>query len=55
MLDSHDDVPELSEHATLLGLAEEVRNHFAGRAVHEIYFALVDLVLDEEIPNVDVS
>ncbi len=55
MFDSHDNVPEFAEHTTLLGLAEKVGNHFAGRAIHEIYFVLVNLVLDKEISYVDVS
>ena len=55
MLYSHDDVPKITEHAALLWLAEEICDHLAGGAIHEVEFVLVDSVFDEKVPNVDVS
>ena len=52
---SHDDIPKFLEKVTLEGFRKEIRDHNSSRAMHKVDFSVGNSILDEEIPNVDIS
>jgi len=50
----HDEPPELAKSLALKRLCKEIADHILGWAVFQGHFSGPDLILDEEIPDLDV-
>ena len=51
----HDKIAETTEFHSLQQLSKEISHHIISGAVYDLDVALVDVVGDEKIPDVDVT